>query len=311
MVGAMDERLTAFAEAHHGLFRTTDAEQYEIEARELSSLHRAKRIERVGPLTYRMPGSPPSPHQTLLAAVWVAGDDAVAGGWSAAWLHDVHGPPPRQPEVVRLGNRSRKAAIGRLRQTTYLPAHHRWEVDGIPVLSPARMILELLNRLDAREGRRLIDRAERRRLARTPELRKVLAEAGARGRAGTAALRAILLERDDEYTPTDSELEDLCLAVLEAAGFPIPVRQLLVGGSTAPIGRIDLAYLALFILIECDSKRWHDSWEMTMSDHRRDALLRAARWLIIRTNWWQLTYEPKIFLGGLEGTMDIAARAFR
>lgn len=97
-------------------------------------------------------------------------------------------------------------------------------------------------------------------LTTVQRLGMMLAETGARGRPGTALLRRFLAVRTEDYVPPESELEALLLAVLAGAGIPIPERQASVGGTTAPVGRVDFVYRPVKALIEADSRRYHSAW---------------------------------------------------
>jgi hypothetical protein len=124
----------------------------------------------------------------------------------------------------------------------------------------------------------------------------MLAETGARGRDGTALLRRILDVRTQEYIPPESELEALLDAVLSSAGLPLPTPQVSVGGTQTPIGRVDRVYREARVVIEADSRRYHSAWLDQQADHRRDLLLAAAGYRIVRVNWHQLIREPELLI---------------
>jgi very-short-patch-repair endonuclease len=102
-------------------------------------------------------------------------------------------------------------------------------------------------------------------------------------------------------------LEDLVERVLDAEGLALPRRQASVGGTTAPIGRIDFLYLRPPLVIEADSRSFHKSWSVTEADQRRTLLLIAAGFQIIRVNWRQLTDEPELFLAAVRTVLAAAA----
>ena len=120
-------------------------------------------------------------------------------------------------------------------------------------------------------------------------------------------LRWILDERGDGYVPPESELEALVLAVLAGAGLAAPVRQRSVGGTTAPVGRIDLLYPRPRFVIEADSRRHHSSWLDVVADHQRDAKLLAAGYQLLRVTWHQLVHEPQPFLDAVAAVLARAA----
>ena len=63
-------------------------------------------------------------------------------------------------------------------------------------------------------------------------------------------------------------------------------------GGSAWIGRVDVAYPAARLVVELDSRRWHDSRTAQESDRQRDNALVAAGWRVIRITWRQLLDDP-------------------
>ncbi|MGH9263536.1 MAG: DUF559 domain-containing protein, partial [Acidimicrobiales bacterium] len=60
-------------------------------------------------------------------------------------------------------------------------------------------------------------------------------------------------------------------------------------------------------VIEADSRRHHSSWLDVEADHRRDLLLAAAGWRVIRVNWHQLLDEPELFVSAILTALRTAA----
>lgn len=181
-------------------------------------------------------------------------------------------------------------------------------VQCIPTTSPERTLFDLCGCVHPARAERALDNALAMELTTVQRLVLMLAETGARGRTGTAHLRELLGVRADDYVPPASELEALVKTVIAAAGLEQPTRQVSVGGTRAPIGRIDFAYVPAKILIEADSRRHHSSWSDQQADHRRDLLLAAAGWRVIRVNWHQLIREPELFIAALTALLgDVAA----
>jgi len=135
----------------------------------------------------------------------------------------------------------------------------------------------------------------------------LFAETARRGRWGSAIMRKVLSTNGEGYVPTESELEDLVDRVLDAAGLPRPSRQKAVGGTTAPIGRVDFVYSRPPLVIEADSKSYHKTWSVTEADQRRTLLLIAAGFQVIRVNWRQLTTEPELFVAAVRALLTAAA----
>ena len=241
-----------------------------------------------------------------MVAVLAAGPGAAVSGRAALALMGVPGSQEGPVEITQPRRPSRRFKVADEHSTCFLPESHVRIIDGIPVTCIERAVFDVSGRVSERRAKQLVKTVVGRRLTTIAKLATVLAETGAHGRRGTKMLRVVLAALAREPL-TESELEDLVLAVLRAAGIELPVRQVEVGGTTAPIGRIDFLYRLARIVIEADSKRWHGDWVATEADHRRDALLTAAGYHVIRTNWGQLVDEPELFVSAVLGALQRAA----
>src|SRR5690606_18002879 len=79
--GMAHERVAAVLElagAHHGLVRAELLRPLGVDRSALHRLAASGVLEPTGPGILRVAGSPPTPHQRLLAAVWAAGPRAAA-----------------------------------------------------------------------------------------------------------------------------------------------------------------------------------------------------------------------------------------
>lgn len=305
------ESLEKQAERAHGLYvrPTGGAPPGVISIEGVRKRGQRGRLERVAPRLYRVPGSVPTARQRLRAAVLAAGPDAVASHFSAAALWKIPGfdESDMPIEVTRPRGRKHQGLVGRVHESRRLPDSHRRVVDGIAVTSPARTLFDLCGSRDCHPKRaeRAIANALNAKLVRFGELETVLVQVGRRGRRGSALFRRILEAAGaDDHRPTESELEALVLAVLKQAGLPLPECQVVVGGSEGPIGRVDFLYRPARLVIEGDSERFHASWLDGENDRRRDALLIAAGYQVIRVTWNQLRTEPDVFTAAVDAVLS-------
>ena len=148
----------------------------------------------------------------------------------------------------------------------WVPAHHRgiyvhrtsspadvMRVDGIPVTTPARTLVDLASRLGHDPLRRLVRQAYARDLVTHRGLLRTVERL--RPRRGIATLLAILQAGP---VPTRSEFEDLLLDLVLAAGFAPPdvnVPLRLEGRLVIP----DLRWPAQRLCVEADGRMWHDN----------------------------------------------------
>jgi len=227
----------------------------------------------------------------VLLAVFDAGEGAVATGRTAATLHGIAGFGAGAPEVLVPRGRHHRSASGIIRETRLLEPHHVTTRDTIPVVTPARLVVELAGRERADRTGRALDAALAAGSLTTSDFALVVAELAHRGRRGAVVLRDMVDERAPGYVPPASELEARFRDLVEQAGLPAPIRQQDVGGDSW-VGRVDVCYPAAHLVVELDSRRWHDAHLAREDDRRRDNRLVAAGWRVIRITWRQLLDDP-------------------
>ena len=297
------DRILELAARQHSVIGREQALAYGMTAGQINARVRRGRLEVAARGVYRVPGSVPTWEQGLMTAVLATGAGAAASRLSAAALWRLPGFRRGPIEVTQgKGPSSRNPSRG-LHDSRFLPLHQLRVVDAIPVTGPERTILDLCGCIHPLRAERALDNCLAMEATTVGKLGVMLAETGRRGRSGTALLRRLLAVRTADYAPPASELEALVVAVLAAAGLEAPVRQEWVGGTQAPVGRVDFVYAGPRVIIEADSRRYHSAWLDVQADHRRDLLLTAGGWRVIRVNWHQLVDDPALFVDALTATM--------
>jgi len=220
-----------------------------------------------------------------------AGDEAVASHGTAAKLWRL----PVSPSWIELTVPARREPPSRnirIHRST-IAAHE--VVDGIPVTTPARTLLDIADRVDDASLETLIDDAIARHLTTTASLEWELAMTGGSGRYGSAAFRRALAHLRDGHC--ESPLENKVLRVLLAAGLPMPRRQYEIRNLDF-VARVDFAYPDARVAIEVDSYEHHSSRARFDEDRRRDARLRAMGWEVIRATD-RTTKDPTSFIAAV------------
>lgn len=154
---------------------------------------------------------------------------------------------------------------------------------GIPVTTPTRTILDLAAKLDPNRLEAAINDADRLDLVDPETLRATAAQLD--GRAGIAALRAIIDRRT--FTLTDSALEREFLPIAHAAGLSTPETQQWVNGF-----RVDFYWPELGLVVETDGLRYHRTPAQQARDRLRDQAHTAAGLTPLRFTHAQVHYEP-------------------
>lgn len=208
-----------------------------------------------------------------LAAVLAAGRGAVLSHRDAAALHGIRHPHDGRIEVT---TRSRFASTRLLHvhATTVLAAEDVTTVDGIPVTSVARTLVDLASVVQPHQLAKALNEAERVLRVDVREIDRALARTSHRPGRGHAAMRAALAEVAAHGTQlTRFDLEARFAALLIAHDMPRPHHNAQVHGYEAtPTGR---------------RSGWSSNWTATSSTtHARRSSAIATR----TTNWsWPAT----------------------
>ena len=204
------------------------------------------------------------------AIVLACGEDAVlshrsaAGAWGlrpdGGRLWDVTVPEKRRPRgQVRL-------------HRSPVPAAERAELEGIPVTSVPRTLLDLSALIERHQLRRAIERAVDLELFNLPDVEAVLRAHP--GRRGSPALRALLADfAAHGETHTRSDLEALFLHICIDHGLPRPRINATNSGR-----EVDATWPGRDLLVEIDSWTHHRHRQAFTTDRAKDrAALRDGR----------------------------------
>jgi hypothetical protein len=219
--------------------------------------------------------------------------NAVVSHQAAAHLHDLDRPRFVKPTVSVPVRRSKDLVGVTVHQLTDLDAAHIVEVDGLPVTSPERTVVDLAAVLRDGHVARILDNGLAAGRVDFDALESLFASLGRRGKPGTALMRKLLEARGSEYVPPDGELERRLILVLERAELPEPVRQFRAPWLRPVNGRVDLAYPDNKLVIEGDGRRWHQLMEAFENDRLRDNAAQLAGWRILRFTWEEITNSPE------------------
>lgn len=230
------------------------------------------------PRTYVVEGAPPSWHQDQFAAcAWTHGVSShraaahVLGIWPST-------AAPLEVTVDRsIGTKHRGIIVHR---SPLLPADVR-RIQGMPVTTAARTLLDLGAVGDEEMVEQALEDAIRRRLVDIPTLRRRLDADGARGRNGTATLRGLLRSRSRGYTPTESVLEVKLARLIRQSPLPAPVQQHVVRHRGVTVARVDFAYPEHRLAVEADSYTWHSGRRAWARDRQRSNRLIDLGWRVI------------------------------
>ena len=214
-----------------------------------------------------------------LAAVMACGQDAVLSHRSAADLWGIR--PAASLLEVTVPEVARDIADVRVHRSRSLGPPDVSIVDGIPVTSVARTLLDLAAVLRPSDLIVAIDRAERQGIFDLTAVLEVLSRA--RGRKGARALRGAIAAY--EHSTQKSALERRFKQLLERRpDIPTPTFNALVEGESAA-HEVDAFWEAERLAVQVDGFEFHRTRRDRERDAASDADLELGGMRVIRFTW--------------------------
>jgi hypothetical protein len=211
-------------------------------------------------------------HGRWMAGVLACGRSAVLSHQCAAALWDLLRSSSPKVHVTSSGRGSpRGLNVHRVRR---LHPEDCTVVDGIPVTTVARTILDLAEALTPRQLIRVLEQAERLGVFDLIAIERVLARNP--GRHGTKPLRAAIVAVHGEPPPfVNSEWERDFLDFCEDHDIPKPELNVIVEGFL-----VDAFWRDRNLIVELDSWRHHRSRRAFEEDRLKSAKLQLAGYLV-------------------------------
>jgi len=270
-----DRILAALAARQHGVVArqqlldaglSAEMVRTRLVARRLIPLHRG--VYAVGHCRLRREGH-------WLAAVLAVGRGAALSHREAAALHGLR-PADRTTVDVTVAAQRRvpgvqvhRAKLGRIDVTA---------VDGIPVTTVARTLVDLADVLPPPALRKALEETERSNRLDVRAMEAVLRRTRTRNGAGYERVRTALTELARTGTTlTLSVLEDRFVALLDAYGLPRPSTNVLLEGYL-----VDACWPAARLVVELDGYGPHSGRRAFQDDRTRTNDLQVHGYLVLR-----------------------------
>ncbi len=233
-----------------------------------------------------------------MAAVLSCGSDTVLSHRTAAALHGLRDTNQRKVDVTVPGDWRADRATIRIHSSTLDPDDIA-TVDGIPVTSVARTILDLAGVLDEDQLLQVIEEGDRlgtfdlrameRAMARRPKSR------------GIAQLRHILADYRDA-PDLRSKLERDFFALIKRAQLPPPQLNTMVAGFL-----VDVCWPQWRLVVELDGRGFHARRRAFETDRIKDARFQRHRYRILRITYKRVHEQPDAVLADILALARLAA----
>jgi hypothetical protein len=249
-------------------------------------------LVRVHEGVYRLVGAPSTGRQALLAACLAVGAPSAGSHRSAASVYGVWSIAADHVEITVTRDRAPELRGVSVHRIADLSARWITVVDGVPMTTPARTLVDLGAVLPLGSVGRALDRAIGRQLVSLDEVRAALDAVARKGRAGAGAIRALLDERQAGPRAA-SVLEARMRALISRHGLPEPVPEFTVLDEHGQfVGRVDFAYPELRYAIEVDGYAPHSSMRAFRHDRARQNDLVDQGWKVHRFTWDDVESRP-------------------
>lgn len=275
-----DERLAKLAAAQQGVVGIGQLYKLGFDRDSVARRVQAGRLHRIHRGVYAVGHTVLNQNARYLAAVLAAGEGAVLSHRSAATLWGIHRSAAARIDVTvprTCGFRStRTIAVHRPRLAPEPTTHA-----GIGVTTPGRTLQDLATAVPRRTLEKAAEMAEALRLhvELDPD------------HLGAARLGDVL-ERHDLDSTTRSPLEDEFLELCDRHDIPRPLVNTYVEGF-----EVDFVWPEARLIVETDSRTWHDTAEAFERDRVRDAHLTVAGWRVLRFTRRRIRAEPGAVAG--------------
>lgn len=273
---ARGRAIAAIAGRQHGVVARRQLLASGLSAKAIRARIASGHLHRVNRGVYAVGHARLTPQGVLMAAVLACGPGAVVSHRTAADVHGLRiGGTSVEVSVASSGRRGPGGVL--LHQPRHLDRCDCSVVDGIPVTTVARTLVDVAAVVSRRRLERAFDEAERREKIDISALAEVCARSN--GRRGVATLRALIAER--RVVPeTKEELEHRFIELLRAAGIPLPSCNVLIEGVL-----VDAVWPAEQLVVELDSYGFHRTRAQLERDHESTVKLQLSGWRVVRLTW--------------------------
>lgn len=294
MARALDGAIAELAPKTLGLLSIRMLDSVGITRQQRRTLIARGLLTPVGPGVLRHTAHPESWEQRVLAAVMVAGPEAVASHMAAAALWRFDGIDPGAVEVTVPRRRRPRAVPGVVHRTVDLGPADLGRRRGIPCTSAERTLIDIAPVLGERALEAALDGAERDGKIWRRRLRWRIGRMRRDGVAARPGLVTVerLLDRTEGRPLGDTWLEQEVVRIIAAAGLPTPRVQVSHRTSGAR-ARVDLWWDHAALVAEVSGHGSHATRRERQSDAERAARLGLKGFEVLEFTYEDVVERPE------------------
>ncbi|MEZ5142348.1 MAG: type IV toxin-antitoxin system AbiEi family antitoxin domain-containing protein [Acidimicrobiales bacterium] len=290
-MASLDPLVRTLAPRQHGLTTRQQLLSLGASPEAVKRAQRSGRLVTIRPGVYLSGGTPMTWHTSVLAACLSIG--GVASHRSAAVLWGVDGFRPGTPEVSVRHPGGRAPGGVRVHRVCDLDLAAPTIRDNVPVVGPARLLVDLAAVTDDATLLRALDDLERRRLVTLDQVLDVLRSHARRGKDGSRRLRRVVAGRLDEQDVPDSVLEREFRDVARAFDLEEPEYHVVVHDDEGRIVEVDGLWRCRWVVVELDGRSVHARRGAFDRDAARRLRLQAAGYAVAVVTRSELRTDPE------------------
>jgi very-short-patch-repair endonuclease len=274
--------LREIGQVQHGVATRAQLLRYGLASHTIDRMVRACRVVVLRRGLYQI-GPQPAERAAETAAVLACGPYGTVSHTSAAAFHGLLDATRARPTVEVTVPRDKRRRIEgvRIHRMRDVFTDEVMVLDGIPVTTPARTLLDIAESMTSREVEQALASAYRKGLVRREEMR-TLVDRHPRHRGAPMLRRLLDAEGDPAFTR--SRAEEKLLEIVRGGRLPRPELNVQLLGH-----EVDFLWREARVVAEVVGYAFHSSMGSFAADRRRDAELAAAGYRILRFTWADVT----------------------
>jgi predicted transcriptional regulator of viral defense system len=287
----LDAEIGRLALAQNGVVTLEQLEGLGLTENAIDKRTAVGRLHRIHQRVYSLTPGVMTQRGRFMAAALACGPGAVLSHRSAAYLWGLIDEWHDPIDVTATNRRGRSPDGVAAHRDSSLQSRDTTTLYGIPCTSLARTLLDYAGVVPEWRLRKAVAQAEILQVLHRPTLLALLRRS--RRRRGVARLRLILDTIHPQTKRTRSELERLFLEMCAKRAVPEPQVNVWLPAPDGKRYQADFLWRDEGLIVEADSRRFHDTDTAFVDDRKRQQQLELAGWRVSRCTWEEVEQEPR------------------
>jgi hypothetical protein len=302
-----DRRIAAIATGQLGAFTRTQAHDAGLSDRQLRSRVQSGFLIQTGPNAYRIAGTPTNLRTELNDVLLDVGEPVWCCAQTAAALRGFDGFTLRRPfHLLVPRERSIVRWNTRIHRSDRIDLIDTGVVDGVPVTSAVRTLIDLARVLPSEQLAACLDSALRDGGTNEDLLHRRIEALRSQGRFGLPLLHEVLAGHEASRGG-HSWLEREYLRLIARAGLPRPEMQQVLSRAGDRLVRVDCRFPGTNVVVELLGYRFHRTRGQMASDATRFNALLADGYAPYQFTYGQIVSEADYVVGTTRAALSAVA----